>query len=146
MRTIKKNVYYCDFCKKKSLRSLKQHEEHCTANPNRTCGVCGTTSIFYAIQHFKKLFKDIPQKIDKVGRGNINEFGYDENDIDRYKEMIKSHKNEIEHFTECPACFLSIIRNSVPKEMNFCLSAFDFNYKDELARWWEEKNNEEPYY
>jgi hypothetical protein len=35
-----KKVYYCDFCRKHSLRSLVKHEEHCTANPNRKCGLC----------------------------------------------------------------------------------------------------------
>lgn len=33
-----KKVYYCDFCKKHSLRSLEKHERGCTANPDRECG------------------------------------------------------------------------------------------------------------
>ena len=41
MKTVKKNVYYCDFCKKRSLRSLKTHETHCTGNPDRHCQLCG---------------------------------------------------------------------------------------------------------
>ncbi len=42
MKTKLKNVYYCDFCKKHSLASwaMKEHEKHCTLNPDRICRVC----------------------------------------------------------------------------------------------------------
>lgn len=42
MRTKRVNRYYCDFCKKSgcSAPHMKRHEERCTMNPNRTCGVC----------------------------------------------------------------------------------------------------------
>lgn len=32
--------YYCDFCKHAKCRSVEKHEAHCTANPNRLCGMC----------------------------------------------------------------------------------------------------------
>lgn len=39
-KTVKR--YYCDFCKKagQSLGHMRKHENHCTANPNRECGMC----------------------------------------------------------------------------------------------------------
>lgn len=42
MKIIKKNVYYCNFCNKRGLSSywMRQHEEHCTMNPNRHCNMC----------------------------------------------------------------------------------------------------------
>ena len=40
-----KKVYYCDFCRKHSLRPLVKHEEHCTANPNRKCGLCKKSGV-----------------------------------------------------------------------------------------------------
>lgn len=40
MIIIKKNVYYCEYCKKHQLRSVAVHEKHCTLNPNRECRMC----------------------------------------------------------------------------------------------------------
>ena len=42
-----KKVYYCEHCKKKSFQkyTMENHEKHCTANPNRICGVCGMHGI-----------------------------------------------------------------------------------------------------
>jgi len=42
MRTKRVNRYYCDFCKKSgcSAGHMRRHEERCTMNPNRKCGVC----------------------------------------------------------------------------------------------------------
>ncbi|MCK5346673.1 MAG: hypothetical protein KAR20_24855, partial [Candidatus Heimdallarchaeota archaeon] len=56
MRVVKKNVYYCDFCKKKGLRSLKIHEKHCTANPDRECRLCDNQSIKPIIEKYQKYF------------------------------------------------------------------------------------------
>jgi len=34
--------YYCDYCKtsKGTKKSMEHHEERCTMNPNRKCGLC----------------------------------------------------------------------------------------------------------
>jgi hypothetical protein len=34
--------YFCDFCRRGSLRksTTEKHERGCTANPNRICGLC----------------------------------------------------------------------------------------------------------
>lgn len=42
MKRVKKWVYYCEFCKKsgRSASHMAQHEKHCTANPDRECGMC----------------------------------------------------------------------------------------------------------
>ena len=46
MRKVKKWRYYCEFCKKSGGSSyhMARHEERCTSNINRTCGICHTTS------------------------------------------------------------------------------------------------------
>ncbi len=51
MKTKIKKVYYCDFCKKNGLIAyhIKEHELHCTANPNRECGMCDVKGL----QHFE---------------------------------------------------------------------------------------------
>ena len=42
MKTVKKNVYYCDYCNKRGLSTghMSRHEKSCTLNINRTCKVC----------------------------------------------------------------------------------------------------------
>ncbi len=46
MRTRDVKLYYCDHCKKKGMVRwrMAKHEQGCTANPTRACGVCGTAS------------------------------------------------------------------------------------------------------
>ncbi|MEN6426073.1 MAG: hypothetical protein ABFE13_11960 [Phycisphaerales bacterium] len=41
MRTERVNRYYCDFCKKSgcSAYHIRRHEERCTLNPGRKCGM-----------------------------------------------------------------------------------------------------------
>src|SRR5688572_17673310 len=58
MKTEKKNVYYCDYCKKRSLAAnhMKTHEKHCTNNPDRQCRLCGMGTIKGMIQEFKARF------------------------------------------------------------------------------------------
>jgi len=113
MKIIIKKVYYCDYCKKHSLRSLTKHEEHCTLNPNRVCGFCGNQS-------------DLNPIIEKLG----------------LKAKIKHHidVNEIylEIDYECPACTLAIIRllNDKSDEEIIC----NFNYNEAVAKWWNEHN------
>lgn len=47
MKVKTKQVYYCDFCKKKSMSSfsMKKHEAVCTLNPERRCGLCNRKGI-----------------------------------------------------------------------------------------------------
>lgn len=42
MRTKKVNRYWCDFCNKGGLQAgaMRNHELHCTLNPDRECRVC----------------------------------------------------------------------------------------------------------
>lgn len=43
MRSVRKLVYYCDFCDRYKLtpQSMKVHEKHCTMNPDRVCRMPG---------------------------------------------------------------------------------------------------------
>lgn len=42
MRTVLRNRYYCDHCKKAggSAGHMRTHEQHCTSNPERKCRMC----------------------------------------------------------------------------------------------------------
>lgn len=59
MKVRKKNVYYCEHCKKKGLAAhvIIKHEKGCTANPNRICGICDNEKgVVEIVAEFKKRF------------------------------------------------------------------------------------------
>ena len=76
--------YYCEFCKKSSGSggAMSTHEKHCTANPNRTCRMCG-------------MAPDIDVHIKALGDGL-------KPGIERLQEAAN----------DCPACMLAAIRQS----------------------------------
>lgn len=80
--------YYCDFCKKGgcSASAIASHEKHCTANPNRSCGMCDAAGL-----------NQIPmfQLIAALGHGS--------------KECVATLRDLCEG---CPACMLAAIRLS----------------------------------
>ena len=133
MRTIKKNVYYCDFCNKRGLSAahIKWHEESCTANPNRKCGLCEGRDINKYINELKDRFEIIKCEPDEF-MGNTLEIKWKGNPI---------KLDEILEFTEgCPNCTLAILRQT---KLNYSIFGFKYNYKEEIQSWWSEKNKEE---
>ena len=109
-----KKVYYCEYCKKHSLRSLEKHEKHCTKNPNRECRLCERTeSLILIIQHYK-------EKI------TFNKYGY-------IYPGLSGIRDEVD---DCPICILTILRCAG-------LIYDDFDYKKELQDWWDKRNLEQ---
>jgi len=124
MKTKIKTVYYCDYCKKHSFRSLVEHEKHCTANPDRECRLCQNPSVLPIIEKIK---------------GKMN-YGEDEH---LFSENHKVHqffldniKNELDEL--CPNCILTIIRCTGLNKYPYNI---EFDYKDELEKWWKEFND-----
>lgn len=128
MKVVKKNVYYCDCCNKKSLRSLKAHEKHCTANPNRICRLCERESIKEIIDKYKKLF---------IIETTPAEFG----ETVKVEYLVEFTLNDIrkELDENCPTCLLAIIR-CVGLNRWWFKKKFNFDYQKELAEWWKISN------
>lgn len=120
MKTKIKKVYYCDFCKKHSLRSLTEHEKHCTGNPNRECRLdgCMNYDLNPIIEKFKSQYKT----------ENNSEFGFQE--VIKHPKMIEIRKS----VNNCPNCILTILKCA---GLKYCY-ADDFNYKIELQCWWDD--------
>lgn len=134
MKTVKKNVYYCDYCKKRNLSAfhMRSHEESCTANPDRKCHLC-------------KEQRDIKIFIEKLkDRFEIKECEPDEFTSHTQEVVWEGKKimlDEILEFTEgCPNCTLAILRQT---RLNYEIFGFKYNYKAELSDWWADKNNED---
>jgi hypothetical protein len=131
MKTIKKNVYYCDHCNKRSLGAFQmhKHESGCTANPERECGLCDGRDIKTFIEQLKSRFEikeiepdDFGTTLEVVWKGD------------------KIELNEIIDFTEgCPNCTLAILRQT---KLNYSIFGFKYNYKAELDLYWRDKNND----
>lgn len=121
MRIKTKKVYYCDYCKKHSLRSLTTHEKHCTGNPNRECRLeCDTVDLPGLIEKYKS---QLITKNDTLGFLELVE-----------KPSIKDIKNDTGH---CPNCTLAIMRCA---EIGYYYSKEEFDYKRELQSWWDMVN------
>lgn len=129
---IKKNVYYCDYCKKKGLSRwhLIVHEKHCTGNVHRECRVCSQgNDISKAVNELKKRFEWVERPSSYQTMTGRLEWEGGEITI---KEIG-------DHADGCPACMLTIIRG-----LDISLyHTFDFNYQDAMVQWWAAVNEEE---
>lgn len=131
MRIVKRNVYYCDFCKKRGLRSLKVHEKHCTANPDRVCRLCDNISVKRIIEKYKTYFKIIEKDMDTFGETLGIKYSKD--------FTLEDIKNELDYY--CPNCILTIIR-CVGLNRWYFGKKFKFDYQQELNEWWRAANKE----
>lgn len=119
MKTLTKKVYYCDYCNKHRLVSnvIKDHEEHCTLNPNRLCGMCG--------------YKGIQQptfEVEVLGEADFN------------KHIAQEDIDKIEKEFDCPICVLAFFRINFPK----VFVEFDWKTKA-LARLKADRDEENSY-
>jgi len=113
VRVIKKNVYYCDYCKKRSLRSLKNHELRCTGNPNRECGVCKAKAgeLLPLIEQLRPMFKW--KYCDMLS--DYHESPIQMPDVDSFVSVVG----------ECHACALAVLKAITPTYAQFP-SWFDY--------------------
>ncbi len=130
----KKNVYYCEYCKKKSLRSLKTHEKHCTANPDRECKLCDNQSIKPIIEKYQKYFY--------IRETKNHSYIADLNTIEitpvfKKEFTLEDLTNELDY--ECPNCILALIR-CLDLNRYWMDKKYKFDYKEALNEWWAEVN------
>lgn len=134
MTTVKKNVYYCEFCKKRSLaaHSTRAHEMHCTNNPNRKCRLsCKETGSSFNIGEIVQEFKS---------RFTLEPYILEDHEGNKYGEGLKvvwtgapiTLKEVRERVDDCPNCVLAIIRQSNFGYHYFEEAGFEkYDYKEE---------------
>lgn len=119
MRVETKKVYYCDYCKKHTLRPLTKHEARCTNNPDRECGWMQTDEPHTKAGELRPLIewcKSWPETTEvevEVLRGKVD---------------------------GCPACMLAVLRQGrahvVRKSRNFKGEEFEYvtpDYHDHFS-------------
>jgi len=125
-----KKVYYCDYCKKHGLSasSILNHEKHCTLNPKRECGGCKDwRENIKQIKYVEKHYKILQSHKDKDSGGITRTF------VAEFEDKIKDLADKV----DCPFCMLAILRQSNTEK-----SWANYNYKEEVEKHWERKNEE----
>ena len=136
MKTIKKNVYYCDFCKKKGLSAghMNTHEKHCTANPDRYCRMCDCKP------DIKKHIRLANKMVKKYIKGGTNGVIIDEDGPDSGKTRFERDFDLlITQVVECPACTLAVVRQA---DDGVIVNA-NYDYKKAVDEFWADKAQEE---
>lgn len=134
MKTKIKTVYYCEYCGRHRLtsHSIKKHEEHCTLNPHRVCGMCGLSDLTPLLEKYRNRFK-----IEKEEA----EFGTTLNEV-QLKWVWTDGEVTIEDIQDdvegCPACTLAILRQTAMDRYPSPLDGFD--YQKARKEWWQEVN------
>jgi len=143
MKTVKRNRYYCDFCKKSGgyAGHMRKHEERCTLNPNRKCGVCG---MIEETQEPIAVLLDCLPEFDSLKIP----CGYGSNDINDGYSIADSFKTEALKFTKalrdkannCPACMMAAFRQKgIPIPEIKELGLYDFT--KEMQSIWSDINS-----
>lgn len=129
MRKIMRPRYYCEFCNKAggSGGHIRRHEERCTLNPSRVCGMCNVLgqkqpelSLLLAILPSKD-----EQRMEEEG-GLVHFKNVPEEVIKKLREAAGG----------CPACMLAALRQRglpVP-------TAEAFNFTEECKSVWADIN------
>ena len=136
MRQKKVWRYYCDFCKKAgcSKYHLKRHEERCTMNPNRHCGICGFLEQEQCdIAEVKKLLPN-PDDFKSI----MGDLDFECFDDDRMRKAMKDLMPKLRSETnDCPACMLAVLRQGgIPVSF-----AHEFDFTEECKSAWSEFNS-----
>lgn len=142
MKTVKKNVYYCDFCKKKGLSAghIATHEKHCTGNPERECRLCELGEDIILTKKERKILVNKANKLVNLFMKNdvkIDNFGTRTYGADKQSQFKKKFKIIVLDFISCPACILSILREAKKEVVWYA----DWDYKKAFSIYMDEIND-----
>ena len=136
MKTVTKQVYYCDFCGKRGLSKghMKTHELHCTLNPNRKCRLCDGHDLNPLIEKYKNTYKIVETSDVLDAPYTVTHFEWIDKPVT--SEMI------LDDVDQCAMCALTIVRLSKLTE-GYYDGAFNYDHKKALDAWWDEVHEEE---
>lgn len=140
MKTKKVNRYWCDYCGKQggSAGHMKHHEERCTKNLNRVCGMC------------KIIEQDQPKLSDMLAilpdPKSFKEMWGDEGQFETLNDTrLLAILTEVfpklrDIAGECPACIMAALRQ---KGIPVPLARSLFDYTKECQSFWSDLNGRE---
>ena len=114
--------FYCEFCKKAGCSGghIKRHEERCTMNPNRVCGMCKMTDNEQI--DIKDMLAILPDPTEYIIKDDfLVSFNV------AFDKIVDDALSKLRELTgNCPACILSALRQKgipVPCAQNFHFKA-----------------------
>lgn len=116
--------YYCDFCKKAGCSGyhLRRHEERCTMNPNRLCGMCGLLA--HNQPSLASIIALLPDP-EKFKTTITDDEAWDGIFSDLAKAVSAVFPRVRRAARECPTCILAALRQAkIPVPM---VSEFDYS-------------------
>jgi hypothetical protein len=141
VRTKKVNRYSCDFCGKAGLSAshMKHHEEHCTKNPGRKCGICKM------LDQEPTPIADLLAILPDPSKFNRTDPFYDAPNEVMDDEAMRAALAPIfpklrEMTGGCPACIMAALRQ---KGIPVPVAGDLFDYQKERAAIWSDRNAEE---
>lgn len=105
MTTKKVNQYKCDYCGKKNYSAphMVHHEERCTKNPHRVCGICKLLELEQP--DINTLIAILPNP-EELRKDTGDEFGVIIDDT-KVREVFPKLRDAAEN---CPACIMAALR------------------------------------
>ena len=136
MRTVKKNVYYCEHCKKHGLSAphIARHEKGCTNNLTRVCGMCRAGELDQQpIESLLVCLPDCPDPALQLWPDSSPEHEQYMGQLQRLEDGMEALR---ELCQQCPACIAAALR-----QKNIPWHAANFDFQDECADFWKAVND-----
>lgn len=132
MKVKRVNRYICEYCKKSGCAAghMKKHEERCTMNPNRKCGMCAMMDLDQPNLTSMIALLPNPDQYEKKER-YWSGFGND------FKKVVEEIMPKLREKTnDCPACILAALRQAkIPVRL-----VESFSFFEECKKTWEDFN------
>ncbi len=128
MITKKVNRYYCEYCKKSGCSAwhIRKHENRCTMNPKRICGMCAAME--QEQSNLNELMAMLP-----------NVVGADGLFLPDVEEILQEPFQKMYEAAGCPICALAAVRQKgIPM---FLVNGFEL--KAEVQKIWADINEED---
>jgi len=127
----------CDFCGKKnwSVGHMREHELHCTKNPNRECRVC--KMIECNQKPIAELMAMLPDPTTYDYEGEIIQDDHNDGEASRLTNDSNAALKELRELCEsCPGCIMAAFRQrGIPLPL-----VTHFSFTNEMKWLWDEIN------
>ena len=134
MRKRKVWRYYCEFCKKAGCSGghIRRHEERCTMNPNRDCGMCKTADNEQV--DIKDVLAILPDPTEYITHDDyfVTFHANFESDVEKAMPKLRRLTGN------CPACIMAALRQrGIPVPV-----VVSFDFSSEIKLFWADINQE----
>jgi hypothetical protein len=137
MKAKRVNRYYCDFCGKSgcSAYHIRRHEERCTLNPDRKCGMPECYTSPAELAEAVASIPDVKQFVHQSG-DDLGDWEWFDIPNDTVAAVLADLEQRLD---ACPVCMYAALRRAGWAGM----VREQFNLKERIADCWNEANRAE---